>query len=66
MTWRFDPQAVDLVWVTVHHNPTNTKDLKELEDRVIAPSYEDYERYLSKRDSVVGKLKSFIVKKLEK
>lgn len=36
----------DLVWVTVHLNPTNTQDLGELEDEIIAPSYEAYEQFI--------------------
>ncbi len=31
----------DVIWVTVHLNPTNTFDLKEIEEYVIAPSYQD-------------------------
>jgi|TARA_R100001143_G_C3333891_1_gene120810 hypothetical protein len=36
----------ELVWTTVHLNPTNTQDLKELEEEIIAPSYEAYEKFL--------------------
>src|SRR5688572_8073115 len=36
----------DLVWVTVHLNPTNTQDLSELEKEIIAPSYEAYEQFI--------------------
>ncbi|MCX5726879.1 MAG: hypothetical protein NT030_06900, partial [Candidatus Saganbacteria bacterium] len=35
----------DLVWVTVHYNPTNTKDIGQLEDEIIAKSYEEFESY---------------------
>jgi len=35
----------DLVWITVHANPTNTEDLKELEEEIIAPTYLDYEKF---------------------
>lgn len=41
--------VTDLVWVTVHHNPTNTQDLAELEKIVIADSYEDYEKFKNKK-----------------
>ena len=34
----------DLVWTTIHHNPTNTEDLKELEKIVIAKDYEEYDK----------------------
>lgn len=37
----------DTIWVTVHHNPTNTKDLGELEQEVIAPSYEAFDQYIA-------------------
>jgi hypothetical protein len=30
----------DMIWTTVHKNPTNTRDLKELEEFLIAPDYE--------------------------
>jgi len=51
----------DLVWITVHHNPTNTQDLDEIEDFVIAPSYEEYQRFIDKKENfftrIIGKLK---------
>lgn len=34
----------ETVWTTIHHNPENKTDLLELEDLVIAPSYEAYEQ----------------------
>jgi len=34
------------VWTTVHLNPTNTQDLEELEEEIIAPTYEAYEKFL--------------------
>jgi len=37
--------VTDLVWVTVHANPTNTEDLNELEKEIIAPTYLDYEKF---------------------
>lgn len=35
----------DTVWITVHHNPTNTKDLLVIEDNVIAKNYGEYEKF---------------------
>lgn len=35
----------DLVWVTVHENPTNTQDLKKIEEFVIAEDYFEYENH---------------------
>ena len=54
----------ELVWTTVHLNPTNTRDLDELEKIVIADSFKDYERYLSSKNNVVSRLKGYIIKKL--
>lgn len=31
----------DSVWVTVHHNPDNLRDLKQLEDLIIAKGYDE-------------------------
>lgn len=54
----------ELVWITVHHNPTNTQDLSELEKLVIADSYEDYEKFKKKDNGVISRLKKLIIKKL--
>ena len=35
----------DLVWTTIHANPTNTEDLEELEKDIIAPTYLEYEKF---------------------
>ena len=32
----------DSIWVNVHANPTDTQDLKELEDLIIAKDYEEF------------------------
>lgn len=47
----------DLVWITVHHNPSNTQDLDELEEIVIADSYEEYQQFINKKEN---KLITFI------
>lgn len=31
----------DTVWITIHHNPSNTKDLDELEQQIIKPDILD-------------------------
>ena len=54
----------ELVWVTVHHNPSNTQDLEELEDLVIADSFEDYEKFKKKDNRIINKFKRLIIKKL--
>ena len=56
----------DLVWTTVHHNPTNTRDLNELEKLVIADSYGAYEKYLHSTKSIGSKIKNLIIKTLSK
>lgn len=33
----------DSVWITVHHNPTNERDVKKLEDMLVTNSYEKLE-----------------------
>lgn len=32
----------DVVWTTIHLNPTNTQDLEQLEREIIAPTYQAY------------------------
>jgi len=47
----------DCIWITVHANPTNTTDLKELEEIIIAPSYNSYENYMiENKDSFKKKI----------
>jgi hypothetical protein len=41
----------DLVWITVHHNPTNTQDIAELEKIVIAESYEEYHKFIDNQQA---------------
>ena len=54
----------DLVWITVHHNPTNTQNLEELEQIVIAPSYEAYDKFISKQRSFLNRILSKVKTKL--
>lgn len=39
----------DSVWCNVHGNPSNTRDLKELEQEIIVASYEEYENYIKNK-----------------
>lgn len=48
----------DLVWTTVHLNPSNTQDLDKLEDEIIAPSYEVLDRFLGD-DSTTVQIEDF-------
>ena len=56
--------VTDLVWTTIHHNPTNTEDLNVLEDMIIAKDYKEYEKFLSSEQGVVKKIKNKIIKML--
>jgi len=38
----------DSIFVNVHKNPTNTKDLDKLEKEIVALNYEEYEEYINK------------------
>lgn len=50
----------DLIWVTVHNNPTNTQDLEKLEKIVIADSYEEYEKFIENKKRVKNRFINFI------
>lgn len=60
----------DVVWATVHANPTNTRDLLELEKIVIAPSFEEYEKFKrlqgDKKVKFFGRLKAMIMLNLNR
>ena len=36
----------DTVWLTVHANPTDTQDIREIEDAVIAPDFETLDKLM--------------------
>ena len=46
----------DTVWVTVHHNPSNTQDLAQLEAEIIAPSFEAYDTWKSLKSATIRSL----------
>jgi hypothetical protein len=52
--------VTDVVWITVHHNPTNTQDLKELEEIIIADSYEKYDKFIASKNSFWVKIGTFV------
>ena len=54
----------DLVWTTIHHNPTNTESLEKLEDIVIAKNYDEYEKFIESEEGMVKKIKNKIIKML--
>lgn len=39
----------DSIWFNTHKNPTNTKDIKQLEKEIVAISYEEYEEYIKNK-----------------
>lgn len=50
-TWTSEPgtkRAVYAIeeteWITIHHNPDNLTDIRELEALLIAPSFDEYDR----------------------
>ena len=38
----------DSIFVNIHKNPSNTKDLDKLEKEIVALNYEEYEEYINK------------------
>ena len=38
----------DSIFVNVHKNPSNTKDIDQLEKEIVALNYEEYEQYINK------------------
>ena len=38
----------DSIFVNVHKNPDNIKDIKKLEDEIVSLTFEDYEKYIKK------------------
>jgi len=38
----------DSIFVNIHKNPTNTKDLDKLEKEIVALNYEEYQKYINK------------------
>jgi len=48
----------DLIWTTVHLNPTNTEDLDKLEGEITANNYEEYETFKSLKNEEIKQLKT--------
>jgi len=38
----------DSVWYNTHKNPSNTKDIRKLEEELVAINYKEYEQYINK------------------
>ena len=43
----------DSIWVNVYPNPSNTKDLKELENMIIVKNYEEFEEYINNKNNTI-------------
>ena len=43
----------DTEWITIHHNPDNLTNIRELEDLLIAPSFEDYDRLRIEQGEII-------------
>lgn len=54
----------DTIWVTVHSNPKNIQDTDEIEKFVIAPTYQEYEKFRKSKKGFKQKLKTFIIQLL--
>ena len=40
----------DSIFVNIHKNPSNTRDLDELEKEIVALNYEEYEEYINNKN----------------
>ena len=38
----------DSVWYNTHKNPSNTKDIRKIEEELVAINYKEYEQYINK------------------
>jgi len=43
----------DCVWVNVYPNPTNTKNLEELEETIIVKDYKEFEEYVNNKNNTI-------------
>ena len=43
----------DCVWVNIYPNPTNTRNLEELEDMIIAKDFEEFEEYINDKNNKI-------------
>ena len=39
----------DSSWYNIHQNPTNTEDIKKIEENLVAINYEEYEKYINEK-----------------
>lgn len=43
----------DSVWVNIYPNPTNTRDLEELENTIIVKDYKEFEEYMNNKNNTI-------------
>lgn len=55
----------DLIWITVHPNPTDTEDLEEIEKEVIAETYDDYDKFVLRQATKNQSFLSRIINKIK-
>lgn len=53
----------ETVWVTVHHNPTNTRDLVKLENQLIAKDFNSFDRNFKIQNTKNPFIKGFLILK---
>lgn len=53
----------ETVWVTVHQNPTNTKDLAKLENQLIAKDFDSFDRDFKIHNTKNPFIKGFLILK---
>jgi hypothetical protein len=78
-TKRVGYALTDVVWINVHPNVTDTKNLKKLEKQIVVENYDEYNRYLETKKPIsiksfniklfftkfVNKIKSLIIKNIK-
>ena len=40
------------IFVNIHKNPSNIKDIKKLEDEIVSLTFEDYKEYINKKNKI--------------
>lgn len=55
----------DTVWVTVHANPNNLKDVDKIEDIVIAKTYEEFDKFSKRKFSIFSRFIRFVKNKIK-
>ena len=71
-TKRVGYALTDVVWINVHPNTTNTKNLKKLEKKIVVENFEDYNKYISSKKfsiklfftKIINKIKLLIFKNI--